>query len=58
MVYDLIVSNLEDNMQMLHTKKLNSDDDIEKRAISVAYTEMEKLKAYIQVYLVKQESEK
>ena len=36
---------------------INSDDDIEKRHIVVAYTEAEKLKAYIQTYLV-QESEK
>lgn len=55
MVFELLVSNLEDMMQMLTTKKLNSDDDIEKRHIAVAYTEAEKLKSYIQTYLVKGE---
>ena len=54
MVYDLMVGNLEDLMQMLHTEKINSDDDVEKRHISVAYTELEKTKAYIQTYLVKE----
>ena len=54
MVYSLIVSGIEDQMQMLTTKKLNSDDDIEKRHISVAYTELEKVKAYIQTFLVKE----
>lgn len=54
MVYELIVNGIEDQMQMLTTKKLNSDDDIEKRHISVAYTELEKVKAYIQTFLVKE----
>lgn len=58
MVYDILVSTIEDMMQMLHTKKQNSDDDVEKRHINVAYTELEKTKAYIQTYLSKEESVK
>ncbi len=57
-MYEMLVSTLEDLMQMLHTRKQNSDDDIEKRHISVAYTELEKTKAYIQTYLSKEESVK
>lgn len=56
MVYRLMVSGLEDFMQMLHTKRQNSDDDTEKRHISVVYTEIEKVKAYIETYLIPKES--
>lgn len=55
MVYNVIVSTLEDIMQMLHTKK--QDDSLsgdEKRKISVTYTEVEKVKAYVETYLVKE----
>lgn len=54
MVYEMVVSTLEDMMQMLHTKRTESDDNDEKRKISIAYTEIEKAKAYIQTYLVKE----
>lgn len=54
MVYEMVVSTIEDLMQMLHTKKIDSDDDTEKRHIAVAYTDMEKVKSYIQTYLVKE----
>lgn len=54
MVYKMVVSTLEDMMQMLHTKKTESDDDTEKRHISIAYTEIEKVKAYIETYLAKE----
>ncbi len=54
MVYKLVISTLEDMMQMLYTKKMESDDDTEKRHIAVAYTDLEKIKSYIQTYLVKE----
>jgi len=53
-VYEMIVSTLEDMKQMLHTKRQESDDDVEKRHISIAYTEIEKTVAYIKTYLVKE----
>lgn len=54
MVYKMVVSTLEDMMQILHTRRTESDDDTEKRHISVAYTLIEQVKAYIQTYLVKE----
>lgn len=55
MVFKMIASTLLDLMQMLHTKKQDDSlDATEKRHISVVYTEIEKIVAYVQTYLVKE----
>lgn len=58
MSYQLIHSTLEDLMQMFHTKK--QDDSLlgeERRHLAVAYTELEKISAYVKTYLVSEECE-
>jgi len=58
MVYNMAVSTLEDVMQMLHTKRQDVSLDVdERRHISVAYTDIEKVVSYIEKYLVERESE-
>lgn len=57
MVYKMISDTLRDLMQMLKTKKQDDSLDAEqKRHVAVAYTEIEKIQAYIQTYLMESES--
>lgn len=47
----LMVSTLEDMMQMAKTNKQNADDGEAARHWAVVYTELEKTVAYLKVYL-------
>jgi hypothetical protein len=47
----IMISTLEDMMQMAKTKKQNADDGEEARHWAVVYTELEKIVAYLKVYL-------
>lgn len=48
----MMVSTLEDLMQMAKTNKQNADDGEEARHWAVVYTELEKTLAYLKTYLV------
>lgn len=53
-MYQQLVDEIESWMQDLFSQKNASDDVNEKRHAAVAYTDLEKVKAYIQTYLVKE----
>ena len=53
----MILSLLEDLLQMMKTKKQTSDDSEAARHWAVAYTELEKVVAYIKTYLVEESAE-
>jgi hypothetical protein len=51
----MMLSALEDMMQMAKTNKQNADDGEDARHWAVVYTELEKVVAYLKTYLVKGE---
>jgi hypothetical protein len=51
----MMISTVEDLMQMAKTKKQNSDDGEDARHWAVVYTELEKVLAYLKTYLVVEE---
>jgi negative regulator of genetic competence, sporulation and motility len=50
----MIISLLEDLLQLMKNKKQNSDDSENARHWAIAYTELEKVVAYIKTYLVEE----
>ena len=53
----MVLSTLEDLMQIAKTKKQNAEDSEEARHWAVVYTELEKIAAYVQVHLPRKTSE-
>lgn len=47
----MMISTLEDMVQMAKTKKQNADDAEDARHWAVVYTELEKVVAYLKTYL-------
>lgn len=50
----MIVILLEELLQLMKNKKQNADDSEDARHWAIAYTELEKIVAYIKTYLVEE----
>lgn len=51
----MLLSTIEDLLQVLKTKKQNADDSETARHYAVAYTDLEKVYAYLKTYLSEEE---